>query len=73
MATRMTRNGVTTTKGRDQFQWEEFLPALGGGVSYVQWDYRDAKGELHSGVARNLADAEVKAAESGYRRQGGHA
>jgi len=62
----LTEHGVSTTTERDCFRYETFRPAWRRCVR-VQWDYRDAAGELHSGVAKTLDAAKVAARRYGYR------
>lgn len=52
-----------------QFQYEEYEGNIrnGRGKMIVQWDYRDLKGELHSGVAKTLGEAKQKAVQFGYQ------
>jgi hypothetical protein len=68
MPTCMTRNGVSTTVERDRFQYERFQPPWSAsGQWYVQWDYRDVGGELHSGIAKTEDEARTAASKFGYR------
>jgi hypothetical protein len=47
--TKMTVDGVTTTKGLGQEQWEEFDTKVGGtNKTFVTYDFRDNDGELFS-------------------------
>lgn len=50
--TKMTRNGVTTTNGLGQEQYEKFR--LGRVGMVFQYDYRHTDGELFSTVAQKL-------------------
>jgi len=52
-----------------QFQFEEYEGNIrnGKGTMIVQWDYRDLKGELHSGVAKTFEEAKQKASQYGYQ------
>jgi len=61
----MTKNGVSTTKQPGQFQYERFYSRILRKYRYA-WDYRDLKGELHSGIAKTLKEAKAKAAAFGY-------
>lgn len=63
--TTMTKNGVSTTTSRDQFQCEEFYSDILKRTLF-QWDYRDENGKLHSGVAKSLDAAGAAAAKFGY-------
>jgi major membrane immunogen (membrane-anchored lipoprotein) len=66
---KLTENGISTTTQKDQFQYEEFEGNIrnGKGTWMVQWDYRDANGKLHSGVAKTVEAAKQKAAQFGYK------
>lgn len=64
--TKLTKNGVSTTQGRDQFAYEKYYNKVLK-RHIVQWDYRDANGQLHSGTAKTLEEAKEKAAKYGYR------
>jgi len=59
-------NGVSTTTERDYFRCEVYKP-VGLEDVRVQWDYRDASGELHTGVARDVLSAKAAARRYGYR------
>lgn len=62
---RLTKNGVSTTKEKGIFAYEEYGPV---NKKRVQWDYRDRKGKLHSGVSKTLPAAMITAEkESGER------
>jgi len=53
--TKMTENGVTTTKAPGQEQYETFTRKVGGkSKKYVAYDYRDHTGELFSCVKPTL-------------------
>jgi hypothetical protein len=64
----MTQSGVSTTIQLDQFQYEEFTTRIGReNVTRVQWDYRDKQGELYSGIATSVDNAQRAAAKFGYQ------
>ena len=63
--TTMTKNGVSTTTSRGQFQCEEFYSDVLKGTRF-QWDYRDENGELHSGIVKSYDAAVAAAAKFGY-------
>jgi hypothetical protein len=72
MTSSLTKNGVSTTTERDCFRYETYqrhrhLSRLYPPVTRVQWDYRDAAGELHSGVARSVEQAKEAARRFGYK------
>ncbi len=50
---------------RDTLWTETFESTLTGGF-YVEWNYRDASGELHAGVARSKGEAGQQAKAYGY-------
>jgi len=53
--TKMTVNGVTTTKALGQEQYETFFSKVGGKKkSYCAYDYRHTDGELFSCVKPTL-------------------
>jgi hypothetical protein len=53
--TKMTENGVTTTKAPGQEQYETFNHKVGGkSKKYVQYDYRHTDGELFSCIKPTL-------------------
>ena len=58
--TRMTENGVTTTKAPGQEQWEYFKSRVQSKMKpikqHCQYDYRHTDGELFSCVKPTLAD-----------------
>ncbi len=62
----LTKHGVSTTTERDCFRYEEYTTEVSRRTK-VQWDYRDARGELHSGVACDVDHAKERAREYGYR------
>jgi hypothetical protein len=62
----LTEHGVSTTTERDCFRYETFRLAWHR-RDCIQWDYLDAAGELHSGVAKTLDAAKVAARRYGYR------
>lgn len=62
----MTVNGVSTTKNKDQFQCEKFYSDIVRSYRY-QWDYRDAAGELHSGITKTEEAAIENAKKYGYQ------
>jgi len=45
--------GCSTTKTPGQFAYDEFVSKFSG-RRMVQWDYRDSKGKLFSGVAKSV-------------------
>jgi hypothetical protein len=57
--------GCSTTKTPGQFAYDEFTSKFTG-RRMVQWDYRDSKGNLFSGVAKS-----VEAAREVARKQSG--
>lgn len=61
----LTENGVSTTKGKGQFAYEEYYNEIVK-KNIVQWDYRDINGELHTGTAKTLEEAKQKAGKYGY-------
>lgn len=61
----MTERGISTTEV-GQFRHEEYYSQVAKGKR-VQWDYRDTKGILHSGIAKTLEEAKAKAAQFGYQ------
>jgi hypothetical protein len=62
----LTQNGVSTTE-KGQFAYEKFFAKLGRKtITRYQWDYRDANGILHSGVATSPGAAKRAAAKYGY-------
>lgn len=64
----INQNGVTTTTQKDQFQYEKFTTRLGRkSITRFQWDYRDKNGELHTGIAGSINEAEEKAAKFVYQ------
>ena len=65
MPTQLTRNGISTTVGKNQFAYEEYRDAVTS-APRVQWDYRDAEGRLFSGIAKTVEEAEQVAAKVGY-------
>jgi hypothetical protein len=62
----LSKNGVSTTIVKDQFNYEVFYSEILRGER-VQWDYRDVTGKLHSGVSKTLELAKQSAAKFGYR------
>jgi len=61
----MTSGGVSTNHSNDLFtynEYEDYKKKI-----RVQWDYRDSKGKLHSGIARSLEDAKTCAAKHGFK------
>lgn len=64
-ASKLTENGVSTTMDKDQFRYERISSPVTK-RTYIQWDYRDKNGKLHSGVARTLNDAKRAAVKYGY-------
>jgi hypothetical protein len=61
----LTKFGISTTTEKDCLRYETFRPAWRR-CERIQWDYRDATGELHSGIAKTLDDAKNAAREFGY-------
>ena len=55
--TKMTQNGVTTTKAPGQEQYETFTAS---GTRYYQYDYRHTDGELFSCVRKTLDRCRAK-------------
>jgi hypothetical protein len=62
---RLTKGGISTTRGRDTFRREAFYSRAMRRY-LIQWDYRDKAGELHSGIADTTPEAEEAAAVFGY-------
>lgn len=62
----ITKNGISTTKSNDSFQYEEFHTTLNNLTKY-QWDYRDINGILHSGISPSIQDAINNAKSFGYK------
>lgn len=64
----LTVNGVSTTTQKDQFQYEKFTTKLGRKtIARIQWDYRDAQGVLHTGIATSIDNAMEAASKFGYQ------
>jgi hypothetical protein len=61
----LTRDGISTTKKVGSFRTEQYTDRFSG-ETHVQWDYRDANGELHTGIAPTLQMARKAAAKFGY-------
>jgi hypothetical protein len=61
--TTMTKAGLSTTIERDCFRYET---ARMFDIIRTQWDYRDAAGKLHSGIAKDLGAAIEQAKKHGY-------
>jgi len=65
----LTTNGISTTKRNGQFAYEVYhlpqsrIDAYQGKPckERVQWDYRDSKGNLFSGVAKTIEEAKAAA------------
>lgn len=61
----LTKNGCSTTKAMGQFAYEIYHKPQNRIDAYrgkpreqrVQWDYRDTKGKLFSGIALTVEDA----------------
>jgi hypothetical protein len=54
---KMTENGVSTTKGLGQEQYECYSPKMKGKIrKFCQYDYRHTDGELFSCVKATLKD-----------------
>ena len=52
----LTINGISTTTAEQRFAHELYYsPVLRKNM--IQWDYRDSRGKLHSGVARSVEQA----------------
>lgn len=66
MAEKLTENGVSTTRNKNEFRTETFISKVTG-EELIQWDYRDANGVLHSGVAKSLDEAMQKASKHGFK------
>jgi hypothetical protein len=64
-ASKLTKNGVSTTTKPGQFAYEPYNSAVLEGER-VQWDYRDKNGKLHSGIAKTLEEAKAEARKFGY-------
>lgn len=65
---KMTKNGVSTTVKKGQFQFEQYYAgSVIRGVLRVQWDYRDTRGDLHSGISTTVAEAKAQARLYGYK------
>lgn len=62
---KLTENGVSTTKGNGEFKYEEFYSSVLK-KHKIAWDYRDTNGVLHSGVANTVEEAKLKASQYGY-------
>lgn len=60
----LTENGISTTRTNGQFAFEQYRSPFTG--DFVQWDYRDQSGTLHSGVVRTLEQAKAAASRFGY-------
>jgi hypothetical protein len=61
----LTREGISTTKKVGSFRTEQFYSKVSE-KTLIQWDYRDANGELHTGIAPTLQMARKAAAKFGY-------
>jgi hypothetical protein len=57
----LNENGISTTRGRGQFRAEKFFSATIRRW-YWQWDYRDSKGRLFTGIAPTEEEAQQRAA-----------
>jgi len=65
----LTANGISTTKRNGQFAYEVYylpqsrIDACQGRPrkERVQWDYRDSKGNLFSGIAKTIEGAKAAA------------
>ena len=63
MGTKMTENGVTTTKTPGQEQYEEYKVRRGfrgHGQTRISYDYRDLEGELFSCDCPTLTECRTK-------------
>jgi hypothetical protein len=66
----LTKNGCSTTKRCGQFAYEVYFKPQNPIDAYrgkpaeqrVQWDYRDTKGKLFSGIAKRVEQARQVAA-----------
>ncbi len=58
--TNLNKNGCTITNDRGQFAYEEYYSPIAQGMR-VQWDYRDSKGRLYSGIAKSIEAAKAEA------------
>jgi len=58
--TEMTKNGVSTTTTPRTFKCERYKSSLSQ-TWKVQWDYRDSKGKLHTGIAASEEEARLEA------------
>jgi hypothetical protein len=61
----LTRDGISTTKKIGSLRTEEFYSKISK-KTMIQWDYRDAKGVLHSGISATLQMARKAASKFGY-------
>lgn len=57
---KISKDGVTTTNTPGQFQTEPFFSSVRR-RRLVQWDYRDSKGRLFTGIARTIHRARLAA------------
>jgi len=65
----ITKNGCSTTKTNGRFAYERYYLQQSRTDAYrglpqkerVQWDYRDSKGKLFSGIAKTLGEAKESA------------
>lgn len=55
-----SENGFSTTNTPGQFAYENFYSAMLR-RDMVQWDYRDTRGVLHTGIARTIHRAKLAA------------
>lgn len=61
----LTVDGISTTRTHGSFRTEEYYSRISK-RRYIQWDYRDSDGVLHSGVARDITAARKVASKYGY-------
>lgn len=62
--TGLTQNGISTTTEKNSFRYETMKMF---GKIRTQWDYRDSSGKLHSGIAKDLETAKIRASKYGYQ------
>lgn len=61
----LTQNGVSTIKS-NEFKYEKYYSVIITRKPYIQWDYRDENGKLHSGIATSIEAAKIAAERYGY-------
>jgi len=64
MSKKLTENGISTTR-TGEFRCEEFISSVTN-KKFVQWDYRDNAGVLHTGIAPSLEKAVEEAQKFGF-------